>query len=217
MCPMAEKMAGLFSPRSTARRSSRSASSALPSRCRDTAVARDRERPPFSSELSLDPLAVFEPFGFPAAGFVTTAKRGEDPISTGFRFTELIDFSLSYSPVCYLNPHGGRAPLRLLRYQDRAQLAQKITVLRNFHPVQPRLFAAFGAEPDATGLQAVVAPRIHQLSFDRRQEVVAFHIHLHAIRPVVVHHHLQRHLAARFLFAIDHRISHQRHQRPRSR
>src|SRR5579864_4508808 len=83
-------MAGLFSPRSTARRNSRNASSALPSRCRDTAVARDRERPPFSSELSLDPFAALEPFGLPDPGLLTTDRRGGVPISTAFGFTELI-------------------------------------------------------------------------------------------------------------------------------
>src|SRR5579864_1629852 len=89
MWPIAEKMAGLFSPRSTARRSSRRASSGLPSRCKATAVAKDRERPPFSSAPSPDPLG-FEPIGFTDPGLPTTAKRGEAPRSTGFRFTELI-------------------------------------------------------------------------------------------------------------------------------
>ncbi len=68
---MAEKMAGLFSPRSTARRNSRRASSGLPSRCSDTAVAKDRERPPFSSALSPDPFG-FEPMGFTDPGLPTT-------------------------------------------------------------------------------------------------------------------------------------------------
>src|SRR5215472_11400020 len=84
-------MAGLFSPRSTARRNSRSASSALPSRCNATAVARDRERLPFSSELSLDPLGR-EAAGF-APGLLTTDRRGEAPISTAFGLTELISLA----------------------------------------------------------------------------------------------------------------------------
>src|SRR5439155_15422434 len=209
MWPMAEKMAGLFSPRSTALRSSRSASSALPSRCRDTAVARDRERLPFSSELSFA-FTVFEPFGLPDAVLLTTARRGEAPVSTGFRFTELIDFSLSCSPVSSCNPAWPPRPrpnrLRLLRHQHRAQLAQKIAVLRDLHPVQARLFAALGEESDATRLQAVVAPRVHLLSFDRSEKLITFCIHHHEIGPVVVHDDLQRHFAARFLLAIDNRV-----------
>src|SRR5580658_6352973 len=97
MWPMAEKMAGLFSPRSTARRSSRNASSALPSRCRETAVARDRDRPPLSS-ASPDPLTIFAGLALADAALLTTDRRGEAPISTGLRFTELID-SLSFSPA----------------------------------------------------------------------------------------------------------------------
>jgi hypothetical protein len=57
-------------------------------------VAKDRERPPFSSAFSPDPLG-FEPIGFTDPGLPTTAKRGEAPDSTGFRFTELIELSLS--------------------------------------------------------------------------------------------------------------------------
>src|ERR1051326_8668710 len=207
MWPMAEKMAGLFSPRSTARRSSRSASSAFPSRCRDTAVASDRERPPLSSELSPAALMVLAPFGLPDTVLLTTARRGDDPASTGCRFTELIDFSLSCSPVSSCNPawppRPQPNPLRLLRHQHGAQLAQKIAVLRHLHPVQPCLFAALGEKSHATRLQAVVAPRIHLLSFDRREKLIALYIHHHAIRPVVVHHHLPRHLTARFPLATD--------------
>src|SRR3984893_16439372 len=120
MWPIAAKIAGLFSPRSTARRNSFSASSAFPSRWRDTAVARDRERPPFSS--SLDPFPVFEPLGLPEPGLLTTAKRGEAPISTGFRFTELIDFPLSCSPVATLaTPDRGPSRFRYDSFGTRIE------------------------------------------------------------------------------------------------
>src|SRR5579863_6352077 len=96
MWPMAEKIAGLCCPRTTARRSSLRASSALPSRWSETAVARERERPPLSS-ASPDPFAILAGLAFAEAALPTTERRGEAPISTGFRFTELMDFSLFLS------------------------------------------------------------------------------------------------------------------------
>src|SRR5881296_3533020 len=104
MWPMAEKMAGLFSPRSTALCSSRSASSALPSRCRETAVARDRERPPFSSAKSFDPIR--DAPGLPDEVLLTTDNRGVPPASTGLRFTELILLpSFLFAPEPIVPPH----------------------------------------------------------------------------------------------------------------
>src|SRR5712692_8636455 len=117
-------MAGLFSPRSTARCNSRSASSALPSWCSDTSVASDRERLPFSSGPSLDPFTGFWPVGLPAPGLPTTARRGEDPVSTGFRLTELIErpsflFSLPKTSPTIPAP-ASPVLLRFLGHQDGA-------------------------------------------------------------------------------------------------